>query len=445
MGDFMDYRALYENAFLQMETDAAKCIETGKRLVLGYTSDLDVVLEWNGEAFARIADEFLREEPRYESGDRIESIEDFARIVLRFLLSGAGGEVDITEALVCDELEARFETQYALGGTCAQSAAALGAVGFPVTAHITDRSKAVCELMDRPGMRLYADGRVAPLRESASGQPPVKHIILQYPKDYEVTARGKTYRAPISNRLILDYDSIHKHLPIEPGFLSWCEGNAASIYALGISGFNAILDPAIMAERLELLTRHYAAFRARNPEAVIYLEGAYYLNPEVKDLAFETLARSIDILGMNEEELVEHAARFGFAADKEDLNSILAALNCLLVRYPAKGIVMHTKDYSMYYGSRLPGVDFEKGLALGNLLSGTRARTGRYGTREDCLETLETIPLSEAGLGMAAALAGADAYGRYVSLVPTRYMEHPKYTIGLGDTFTAGMLTAFIR
>ena len=142
---------------------------------------------------------------------------------------------------------------------------------------------------------------------------------------------------------------------------------------------------------------------------------------------------------------MEHAARFGLMTDKEDLNSILAALDCLLTRYPAKGIVMHTKDYSMYYGQRLPGVDFEKGLALGNLLSATRARTGRYGSREDCMETLETIPLSPAGLKMAAALKGAEPIGRFVTLVPTRYMEHPKVTIGLGDTFMAGMLTAFIQ
>lgn len=441
----MDYQALYENATHQMEADAAKCVETGKRVVMGYTSDLDVVLEWNGEAFSRIARDFLTEEPRYAAGDRIDSMEDFARIVLHFLAGGAGGEIDIASPEVCDYLEQHFETAYALGGTCAQGAAALGAVGFPVTAYVTDRSKAVCERMDRAGMRLYANGRVAPLAECASGELPVKHIILQYPKDYQLTVRGRTYTAPVSNRLILDFDTIHKLLPIEPGFLAWCEENARNIYALCVSGFNGILDPAILAKRLDELTRHYAAFRAQSPETPIYLEGAYYLNPEVKDLAFEALARSIDILGMNEEELVEHAARFGLETEKEELASILKSLNCLLARYPAKGIVMHTKDYSMYYGAELPGVDFAKGLALGNLMSGTRARTGRYGTREDCLETLKTLPLSETGLKMAAALERADTFGRFVSLVPTRYMEHPKYTIGLGDTFTAGMLTAFIR
>jgi ADP-dependent phosphofructokinase/glucokinase len=441
----MDYHALYEEVLHQMESDAEKCRETGKRLVLGYTSDLDVVLKWDGDAFSRIIQALLTEEPRYAPGDTIASMGDFARIALHFLANGAGGEIDITEIKVCNELERRFETAYALGGTCAQSAAALGAVGFPVTAYITDRSEEVCARLNYTGMRLFANGRVAPVGESASDDAPVKHIILQYPKGWSVTWRGKTYTAPVSNRLILDYDTIHKILPIDPKFLACCEENAGDIYAYGISGFNGILDPAVMAERLSELTGHYRAFRAKNPEAILYLEGAYYLNPAVKDLAFETLARAIDILGMNEEELVEHAARFGLSTDVEDIDSILAALSLLLRQYPAKGIVMHTKDYSMYYGSDIPGIDFHKGLALGNLMSSTRARTGRYGTRSDCRVTIDCLTLSRTGLKMAEALCAADTRGHFAAIVPTRYMEHPLYTIGLGDTFTAGMLTAFIH
>ena len=441
----MDYQALYEAVLLQMESDAAKCRETGKRLVLGYTSDLDVVLKWDGEAFSRIIGAFLTEEPRYAPGDAITSMADFARIALHFLANGAGGEVDITEMTVCDELERRFETAYALGGTCAQSAAALGAVGFPVTAYITDHSEEVCARLDYQGMRLFANGRVAPVGECATGEPPVKHIILQYPKGAVVTWRGKTFTAPVANRLILDYDTIHKILPIDQAFLAYCEENAGNIYAYGVSGFNGILDPNVMAERVSKLTGHYRAFRAKNPQAVIYLEGAYYLNPEVKDLAFEALAGAIDILGMNEEELVEHAARFGLTTDVENAESILAALTCLLTQYPAKGIVMHTKDYAMYFGEDIPFVDFHKGLALGNLMSGTRARTGRYGTRGDCRETHLQLPMSGAGMKMAEALTSADTLGRAYAIVPTRYMEHPVYTIGLGDTFTAGMLTAFIH
>lgn len=160
-----------------MDADAVACARTGKRLVLGYTSDLDVVLEWDRDVFARIAAEFLKESPRYAPGDRIDSVEDFARIVLHFLASGSGGEIDIMSPSVCAYLEQHFETAYMLGGTCAQGAAALGSVGFPVTAYITDRSKAVCGLIDRPGMALYANGRIAPVAQSASCEPPVRHII----------------------------------------------------------------------------------------------------------------------------------------------------------------------------------------------------------------------------------------------------------------------------
>lgn len=439
----MDHRMLYQSALDQTEADAARCAG-GHQMVLGYTSNLDVLLEWDGAAFARIADEYLKDAPAYAAGDRIDSMEDFARIVTHFLAAGRGAEVDIA-APVCEILESRFETAYALGGTCAQGAAALGALGFPATAYLTDRSRAVCDLMDRPGIALYADGRVAPIGACVSGEPPVRHVILQYPQGAEVKARGITYRAPASNRMILDDDQVHKTLPIEPGFLAWCEEHASDIRVLGISGFNAIVDLQVLTDRLDLLTAHYKAFRARNPRAAIYLEGAYYLNPDVKDLAFERLARSVDVLGMNEEELVEHAARLGRRTDTGNLPSILEALQRLLSRCPAKGIVLHTADYSMYFGRKLPGVDLPKGLALGNLMSGTRARTGRYGTKADCLETLETQPLSAAGVQMASALSGIRTGEHLVQLVPTLRMEQPRCTIGLGDTFTAGMLTAFIR
>jgi ADP-dependent phosphofructokinase/glucokinase len=440
----MDYQALYEKYFDQIETDAAKCLETGKRIVLGYTSDLDVVLEWDGDVFSDIVKAYLKEAPRYETGDQIDSMEAFARIVTHFLLGGLGGEVDITAQGVCDHLEAHYKSTYALGGTCAQGAAALSAVGFPVLAYITDRSREVCGLMDRPGMEVYSGGHVVPIAKGASEELPVKHIILQYPKDAAVEINGHVYKAPVSNRLILDYDTIHKRLPIECGFLNFCENYASNIYAYCISGFNGILDPAIMTARLNELTAHYAAVKENNSETMIYLEGAYYLSPFVKDIAFERLARFIDILGMNEEELVEHTARFGLDTKKEEIGSILEGLTCLLDHYPSKGIVMHTKDYALYFGQQLKGIDLTKGLVLGNLMSGTRARFGRYGTREDCHKMLSQ-PLSVTGLKIAAALESIDVGKYFVAIAPSKYMEHPKYTIGLGDTFTAGMLTAFIH
>jgi hypothetical protein len=65
----MDHHTLYEKAIGQVESDALFCAQHGRRLVLGYTSDLDVVLDWDGDVFSAIAEEFLKEEPRYAPGD----------------------------------------------------------------------------------------------------------------------------------------------------------------------------------------------------------------------------------------------------------------------------------------------------------------------------------------------------------------------------------------
>ncbi len=97
----------------------------------------------------------------------------------------------------------------------------------------------------------------------------------------------------------------------------------------------------------------------------------------------------------------------------------------------------------MYYGSELYGINLEKALTLGNLLSGTRARVGHYGSLEECRESLK-LGLSETGLRFYNELEEMHL-DRKVYLVPSRYMEKPACTIGLGDTFVAGVQFAFAR
>ena len=98
----------------------------------------------------------------------------------------------------------------------------------------------------------------------------------------------------------------------------------------------------------------------------------------------------------------------------------------------------------MYFGKPLEGVDVEQGLTLGNLMATTRARIGRYGRIDDCRETL-ALPLSRIGQSLVADFADLAAQNadQVLVAVPSRYMERPRYTIGLGDTFTAGVQISF--
>ena len=146
---------------------------------------------------------------------------------------------------------------------------------------------------------------------------------------------------------------------------------------------------------------------------------------------------------MNEEELVDLTKKKEHPVDKDDIESILSGLDYLLELYPVKGIVMHSKDYALYYGEHREDVDLEMGLTLGNLMSGTRARVGHYGTQEECRESLQ-LELSPTGVEFADRISKINLKHTAI-LVPSRYMEKPKYTIGLGDTFVAGMQMCFVR
>ena len=439
----MAYQDRYEAYHQLMGQDANRLKASQERIILGYTSDLDVVLDWDETTFTDILSTYFVDEPGFRTGDVIDSLEAFARIVSYHMIHGLGGEIDITNVAVCEYLEKRFHTEYALGGTCAQGAAALNAVGFPVIAHITDRSTEVCKLMSGAGLDTITNQGIVPMMQSATNELPVRHMILQYPKGTKIDVNGKIYQAPVSNRLIMDYDTIHKTVPIDRVFLDYCERNAIQIPVYCVSGLNGIIDEQIMSNKVDELIKHYQVVKQNNQNCTIYLEGACYLNAELKNLVFDRLSSVVDLYGMNEEELVEHALRFGLETDKDNLSSVLTALQLLLEKYPVRGIILHTKDYAMYFGKRIADVDMEKGLTLGNLMAGTRARTGRYGSYEDCRESMQ-LALSPDGLRFAEELE-AMQQEQSVCIVPSRYMEHPKYTIGLGDTFMAGCLTAFVR
>jgi ADP-dependent phosphofructokinase/glucokinase len=439
----MAYQDKYLDYLQQVPRLIDRCLETGKRPVLGYTSNLDAVVTWDIDSFNEILKQYLRGEPSFTEGETIDSIEDFARIVCYYAMNGYGGEVEITREEVIEKLRDYFEIQAGLGGTCAQGAAALGAMEMPVLIHTTDRSKEVIQLMDYKGIDSIHHGKKSSIQKCVSEKPAVIHLVIQFSKGDIIKALGTQYEIPQSNRLIADYDQIHKYLPVDNEFLDYLEQHTLEMFSYSISGFNAIVDNCILEERIGLLEKHYKTVKENNPEIMIYFESAHYFNTVIRDSLYLRLSDTIDLIGMNEEELIEMTRKKARYTDKDNIESMIEGLNDLLDIYPVKGIVMHSKDYALFYGEHIEGIDLEMGLTLGNLMSGTRARTGKYGTLSACKKTLDT-ELSPTGMVFAERVSKMKLKHNII-LVPSRYMEKPLYTIGLGDTFVAGMQMCFVR
>lgn len=420
-----------------------RCYATGNRPVLAYTSNLDAIVKLNVESFNRMLGKYLKELPAFTEEDAVGNMEDFARITAYFAMNGYGAEVDITSGKVMEELKSYFVMEHGLGGTGAQGAAALAAMGVPVLVHVTDRSEEVLKRMQYEGVEMIKGGRRVPAFECVTGEKPLIHLIMQYTKGDVIRADGRGYEIPLSNRLIMGYDKVHKIMPVEKDFLNYLELHAENIYSYDVSGFNAIVDPAVLKERVTELGRHYKILKEKNKDLVIYYESAHFISAPIRDYLYSALSEHIDIMGMNEEELVDLTKKKEHPVDKDDIASVISGLDYLLELYPVHGIVMHSKDYALYYGGDMKKINFEMGLTLGNLMSGTRARIGHYGTQADCLESLK-LKLSPAGVEYAEQISRMNLKHEAI-LVPSRYIEKPRFTVGLGDTFVAGMQMCFVK
>jgi len=438
---YNDHYALYLDS-LQAEIDAGQKNE--RRPLIGFCSNADVVLMWNAATYSQILKQYLRAEPNPGRNEQIGSMEDFARISSWYVMHGLGGNMDISSAKVCEQLLESFSRELALGGTGAQAAAALGTIGIPADIHLTDRSSPVCKMLSGKGICAVDDGKRIPVESCKCDSSPIYHFILQFQKDDVIEINGKMCRIPCSNRLIFFFDTVHCLIPIAADYCQYYEQTSQPLSSYLLSGFDAVVDVSVIEERADMLASHIEILRKRNPNMVFYLEGAFYLNPAVKSRIMSQLGPLVDVVGMNEEELMEAVAEFGQELDANDAEQVLNSAAQYMEQFNLRGVVLHTKDYAMYYGSPLPGIDLEQGLTLGNLMAATRARIGRYGSMQECRETL-ALPLSANGKTFVEKLIRLRNQQdfRVLVAVPSRYMERPRYTIGLGDTFTAGVQICF--
>ena len=98
----MSYIDHYGKYLGEVSADITKCEESGRRVVFGYTSDLDIVFRYNSDAFNALTKDYLTEAPQIQAEDSIDSLADFTRIVAAYMIAGAGGESDINDYRVCE-------------------------------------------------------------------------------------------------------------------------------------------------------------------------------------------------------------------------------------------------------------------------------------------------------------------------------------------------------
>ncbi|MBR1759316.1 MAG: hypothetical protein IJ744_11435 [Lachnospiraceae bacterium] len=436
--------ALYQKVLGEMEERIALRKAKGLMPALGYTSNLDMICQATAEDISRIIRDYLPEgitDPaQFTPPYAVLSLEDLALNLFYYTYHGYGSEVMLDNHHI---LPGMFPTTEAVGGSAAQATNALAAVGCEALLHYSDGSPAVRKWMEKDEIKLVTkEGTLTTPADYYETQEPEQHWILQFMRGAKVQGKHFSYEIPLSNRLIVSENVINRLVLLRQEYLDYVRDHAKNITSQLISGYNAIRDPENLKDRTATIAANMRAYHEANPNGVRYLEGGHIVGEGLNDIAMVELLPVTDLMATNEEEIAIVLEHQGIPYDINDIESLIAALRTFRARHGFRlGMLIHSKDYAIYVGDEVPG-DIREGMIYGHAMAAARAT---YGVPADVsmVKEMLKLPLSPVGVAYAELIERKREEYPDVILVPSRLIERPKFTVGLGDTFLGGLQMCF--
>jgi ADP-dependent phosphofructokinase/glucokinase len=302
-----------------------------------------------------------------------------------------------------------------VGGTGAQAAWSLAVLGAPSVLALADRSPRQLAVLHpaigiRTGSATGPVGRVTPTGEPA--KPP--HYILEF----TAGSRWSGGRVPRTSRIIvrLAEDGVERDADFAAAAATLAAGAGAGL----VSGLNGI--PATDLTSRAWVREVVAGWRAGGLHT-IHLELAEYVGAGALPALVREYAGLATSVGLSLAELA--------AFDAGD-DPALAA-HRMATGFGLGRVVVHADTWSLAVHRDDPAAA-TAALQAGNLLAAARARAGR--------PSGELRVAADAGFAAVRPASRRLGAGWRVDCVPTPYLARPAATIGLGDTFVAGLLLA---
>lgn len=406
-----------------------------EKIALGFGDNIDYEIVWNSRVIENLVIQYdihvdeldSASDPVGDINRVINSERNLVISILSFLKSGTGGERIVASSALLEHFSHNFEKKITLGGTPVRAAVAMRKLGYTSALHLVTINDDVRRLIPQDSPYVCSNTK-------DSLHP---HLIVQFDKNTSVKAGDIDIYDSQANRIIYhnDDDNIIMHLNEDFANLI----TEAKVFLL--SGFNAMKSEALLADRLESLSRIMAKLP---PEALVYYEDAGYYEPRFRQLIFRTLER-IDIVSLNEDEL---QAQLGRKLDLLNPVQIKEAIVDLQKLISVPVIVVHSRYWALAYSASHPVGDgenvttFSKALNGGVTMATTRFRYGDDFTLENYKE-IETLSPNHEGAIFADALN--KLLGHKVCCVPVAQVDQSNATtVGLGDAFVGGFLPALL-
>lgn len=327
---------------------------------------------------------------------------------------GIGGELYIDWPDGPAWIDRHASGRRAVGGTSAQAAYMLAALGAPALIAIEDRSAGQLGVLHPATLAATENGlaAVSAVAEGPSGRPP--HYIFEFTAGEMI---GPT-RVPRSSRTIVRFD--HSQLQRDAAFVRASIERAAESGAGILCGFNEI-PPENTDDELDYAASVAVAWRQAGL-GIIHVELGDFPSTSLRDETIRRLLPAATSVGMSRSELA--------GLNDRDEPPEAAAIR-LAEAYELDRVCVHADEWA--FAATRSDVDFElEALEVGCLLAATRAANGYFAVPERLPDGARFLP--------PPLPPSLQRDGWSIACCPAPYLEKPAATIGLGDTFLAGTL-----
>ena len=341
-----------------------------------------------------------------------------ARALQQRAVSGIGGELFVHWPEAEDWMAENLRpSSWGLGGTGAQAAQTLTMLGARALISLEDRSSRQLSVVHPDILIATTQGleRRGAVRESGSSKP--AHYIFEFSSGELIGPQ----RAKRSTRVIVRFAD--DRLDRDIAFVRESVSKANEAGAAVICGFNEIAENSL-SDELEYTKSLLSNWRDEGLPA-IHLELGGYEDASLRDQVLAALGPLITSLGMSHSELREFGS-----------NDVAAEAAKLRASFDLKRICIHADDWAFAITLEDPEREFES-LMCGCLLAACRASDGKISVPTQVPKGAEfhdpPYPPMSRQNGLSVVCCAAP------------YLERPKATIGLGDTFLAGTLLGHRR
>lgn len=268
------------------------------------------------------------------------------------------------------------------------------------------------------------------------------HWILEYEKGLKANLGGLSFESPRANRFIAAWNPINCRLRVSEEFKRDIFLIPDKFTHFLVSGFHILLEKYPEGKTCEDFVIPVADFVKEMKERLgvkVHYEFASIGSPIIRNAVFKHIFPVINSLGLNEIEFATLLSDLGeqelakeLKESKFPIVKMVDGLIKIMKRISLRRIQLHTLGHYISITRDKNELDERTALLFSAILAATRSLLGKYETIEDLHKGLEVPTITLTGY---EGIKDIEGFG--VVIVPTKVVQSPKLTVGLGDIISS--------